>query len=131
MERTVVKHSIRHKSNAQRLYAAFVTHPPPLPCPWSTPCVPPVVFLFFGRASPHLVPQTSLVAFQGFFNALVYGSTDAVKASVVQELLVERCLKASGACRGGRGEPGQRDNNGLDPEDAEDSSMGMGTTGNR
>ncbi|CAB1116023.1 unnamed protein product [Ectocarpus sp. CCAP 1310/34] len=74
--------------------------------------------------------HTSLVAFQGFFNALVYGSTDAVKASVVQELLVERCLKASGACRGGRGESGQRDNNGLDPEDAEDSSMGMGTTGN-
>ncbi|CAN0196287.1 unnamed protein product, partial [Ectocarpus fasciculatus] len=28
----------------------------------------------------------SLAAFQGFFNALVYGSTDAVKASVVQEL---------------------------------------------
>ncbi|CAM9883270.1 unnamed protein product [Ectocarpus sp. 6 AP-2014] len=75
--------------------------------------------------------HTSLVAFQGFFNALVYGSTDAVKASVVQELLVERCLKASGACRGGRGESGQRDNNGVDPEDAEDSSMGMGTTGNR
>ncbi|CAN0539700.1 unnamed protein product, partial [Ectocarpus sp. 8 AP-2014] len=31
--------------------------------------------------------HTSLVAFQGFFNSLVYGSTDAVKASVVQELL--------------------------------------------
>lgn len=78
--------------------------------------------------------QTSLVAFQGIFNALVYGSTDAVKSAVAQELLVERCLKASGAGRGGGagggtgGAPGAAGDTPatvLDPEDEEDGSSGM------
>lgn len=130
MERSVVKHSTRHKPNAhgsRRLGNSSSTSPLSLAHALCTSCG------VFGLdlALPRLVPQTSLVAFQGFFNALVYGSTDAVKASVVQELLVERCLKASGAGRSGRGESGQRDNSGLDPEDAQDDSMGMGTTGNR
>lgn len=75
--------------------------------------------------------QTSLVAFQGIFNALVYGSTDAVKSAVAQELLVERCLKASGAGRGGGASGGSGDgggtgfggahgSGGLDPEEEEE-----------
>lgn len=75
--------------------------------------------------------QTSLVAFQGIFNSLVYGSTDAVKSAVAQELLVERCLKASGAGRGGGAEDaglgvGHVGHLELDPEDEEEGSSGLG-----
>eukprot|EP00903_Cladosiphon_okamuranus_P010963 g10354.t1 len=73
--------------------------------------------------------HTSLVAFQGIFNALVYGSTDAVKSAVAQELIVERCLKASGAGRGGGAGAGAAAGDGptarLDPEDEEDGSSGV------
>lgn len=74
--------------------------------------------------------QTSFVRFQGIFNALVYGSTDAVKSAVSRELLVERCLKATGAGRGGdagggggdgvgAGFGGTQRDGGLDPEEDE------------
>ncbi|CAM9124871.1 unnamed protein product [Scytosiphon promiscuus] len=70
--------------------------------------------------------HTSFVRFQGIFNALVYGSTDAVKSAVTRELLVERCLKATGVGRagdaggGGAGFGGAPGNSGIDPEDAEE-----------
>lgn len=72
--------------------------------------------------------KTSFVRLQGIFNALVYGSTDAVKSAVARELLVERCLKASGAGRGGDAGGsgggtvfgGAWGNSGLDPEDEEE-----------
>lgn len=77
--------------------------------------------------------QTSLVAFQGIFNALVYGSTDAVKSAVAQEFLVERCLKATGAGRaggggasGGAGFGGAQSNSGLDPEEEEEEEIVAG-----
>lgn len=80
------------------------------------------------------VLKTSLAAFQGTFNSLVYGSTDAVKSAVAQELLVERCLKASGAGRSGGGGAGAvglgvggaGDLELLDPEDEQDGSSGVG-----
>lgn len=71
---------------------------------------------------PPLTLQTSLVAFQGFFNALVYGSTDTIRDAVAQEPFVERYCKSRAGGGSGLGIGSGGIGGGRDPEDDGDAA---------
>lgn len=89
------------------------------------------LFPIFFQISSSLRVQTSLVALQGFFNAVVYGSTDAVKAAVQELPFVRRFLKkwcskpGEGGGRAGLGAETRAGGQDIDPEDEEVDTAGI------